>query len=70
MYIPVNPSFTIYKRGLRGSKLCRRVFVMNGLNDHKGLESIYKLRYSIVRGGVLGPPTRYLTQVVEKITRF
>ena len=25
---PVNPSFTIKKRGLRGSKLYRRVFVM------------------------------------------
>ena len=28
MYTPVNPSFTIYKWGLRGSKLHRRVFVM------------------------------------------
>ena len=28
MYTPVNPSFTIQKRGLRGSKLYRRVFVM------------------------------------------
>ena len=28
MYTPVNPSFTIYKWGLRGSKLYRRVFVM------------------------------------------
>ena len=28
MYIPVNPSFTIQKRGLRGSKLYRYVFVM------------------------------------------
>ena len=30
MYTPVNPSFTIYKWGLRGSKLYRRVFVMSG----------------------------------------
>ena len=29
MYTPVNPSFTIYKWGLRGSKLYRRVFVMH-----------------------------------------
>ena len=29
MYIPVNPSFTIEKRGLRGSKLYRHVFVMS-----------------------------------------
>ena len=29
MYTPVNPSFTILKWGLRGSKLYRRVFVMN-----------------------------------------
>ena len=28
MYTPVNPSFTIYKWGLRGSKLYRHVFVM------------------------------------------
>ena len=28
MYTPVNPSFTISKWGLRGSKLYRRVFVM------------------------------------------
>ena len=28
MYTPVNPSFTILKWGLRGSKLYRRVFVM------------------------------------------
>ena len=28
MYTPVNPSFTIEKWGLRGSKLYRRVFVM------------------------------------------
>ena len=28
MYTPVNPSFTIEKWGLRGSKLYRHVFVM------------------------------------------
>ena len=28
MYTPVNPSFTIWKWGLRGSKLCRYVFMM------------------------------------------
>ena len=28
MYTPVNPSFTIEKWGLRGTKLYRRVFVM------------------------------------------
>ena len=28
MYTPVNPSFIIYKWGLRGSKLYRHVFVM------------------------------------------
>ena len=28
MYTPVNPSFTIKKWGLRGSKLYRHVFVM------------------------------------------
>ena len=28
MYTPVNPSFTIQKWGLRGSKLYRRVYVM------------------------------------------
>ena len=28
MYAPVNPNFIIYKWGLRGSRLCRRVFVM------------------------------------------
>ena len=28
MYTPVNPSFTIYKWGLSGSKLYRYVFVM------------------------------------------
>ena len=28
MYTPVNPSFTVYKLGLRGSKLYRYVFVM------------------------------------------
>ena len=28
MYTPVNPSFTIQKWGLRGSKLYRNVFVM------------------------------------------
>ena len=31
MYTPVNPSFSIYKWGLRGSKLYRYVFVMNQL---------------------------------------
>ena len=31
MYIPVNPSFTIYKWGLRGLKLYRHVFVMEVL---------------------------------------
>ena len=31
MYTPVNPSFTIYKWGLRGSKLYRYVFVMQFL---------------------------------------
>ena len=29
MYTPVNPSFTILKWGLRGSKLYRHVFVMS-----------------------------------------
>ena len=29
MYTPVNPSFTISKWGLRGSKLYRHVFVMD-----------------------------------------
>ena len=29
MYTPVNPGFTIYKWGLRGSKLYRHVFVMH-----------------------------------------
>ena len=28
MYTPVNPSFTVLKWGLRGSKLYRRVFAM------------------------------------------
>ena len=28
MYTPVNPSFTIYKWGLKGSKLYRYVFLM------------------------------------------
>ena len=28
MHTPVNPSFTIYKCGLRGSKFYRHVFVM------------------------------------------
>ena len=31
MYTPVNPSFTIQKRGLMGSKLYRYVFVMNDI---------------------------------------
>ena len=31
MYTPVNPSFTIYKWSLRGSKLYRHVFVMSPL---------------------------------------
>ena len=31
MYTPLNPSFTIEKWGLRGSKLYRHVFVMNEL---------------------------------------
>ena len=29
MYTPVNPSFTIQKWGLRGSKLYRHVFMMD-----------------------------------------
>ena len=33
MYTPINPSFTIYKWGLRGSKLYRRVFVMISLSS-------------------------------------
>ena len=28
MFTPVNPSFTIQKRGLRGSKIYRHVFLM------------------------------------------
>ena len=34
MYTPVNPSFTIKKWGLMGSKLYRRVFVMGHLQKH------------------------------------
>ena len=33
MYTPVNPSFTIYKCGLRGSKLYRHVFVMKSKSE-------------------------------------
>ena len=33
MYTPVNPSFTILKWGLRGSKLYRHVFVMLKFNS-------------------------------------
>ena len=29
MYTPVNPSFTVFKWGFKGSKLYRHVFVMN-----------------------------------------
>ena len=29
MYTPLNPRFTIYKCGVRGSKLCKYVFVMS-----------------------------------------
>ena len=32
MSVLVNPSFTIYKWGLRGSKLYRRVFVIENTN--------------------------------------
>ena len=32
MYTPVNPSLTILKWGLRGSKLYRHVFVMGSIN--------------------------------------
>ena len=32
MYTPINPSFTILKWGLRGSKLYRLVFLMTFLN--------------------------------------
>ena len=32
VYTPVNPSFTIQKWGLRGSKLYKHVFVMRFLN--------------------------------------
>ena len=35
MYTPVNPSFTIKKWGLRGSKLYRRVFVMKRRRDEE-----------------------------------
>ena len=39
MYTPVNPSFTIQNRALRGSKLYRHVFVMsdkcNGVTEIK-----------------------------------
>ena len=34
MYTTVNPSFTVEKWGLMGSKLYRRVFVMSGTMCH------------------------------------
>ena len=37
-YTPVNPSFTIYKWGLRGSKLYRHVFVM--LSAHRSIRQL------------------------------
>ena len=35
MYTPVNPSFSIQKLGLRGSKLNRHVFVMKRVTKYK-----------------------------------
>ena len=43
MYTPLNPSFTIQKWGLRGSKLYRYVFVMNGLINLKRLREVNSL---------------------------
>ena len=33
MYTPINPSFTVQKWGLRGSKLYRRIFVMGQISN-------------------------------------
>ena len=49
MYTPVNPSFTIFKWGLRGSKLYRRVFVMwnSDVQDYPKSLSWFSLSYCI-----------------------
>ena len=47
IYTPVNPSFTIWKWGLRGSKLYRHVFMMHLLNlysmglVHRSMSSVH-----------------------------
>ena len=57
MYTPVNPSFTIWKWGLRGSKLYRHVFVMRWFrisccqfSGAKTQQISYLLCYSSYRG--------------------
>ena len=48
MYAPVNPSFTIQKWGLRGSKLYRYVFLMvpSGLCAHQRMKSAFDFAQS------------------------
>ena len=50
MYTPVNPSFTIYKWGLRGSTLYRHVFVMSlKLSLAVWFCSLFKLIHKLVQ---------------------
>ena len=47
MYSPVNPSFTIQKWGLRGSKLYRRVFVMTNMLSAELAQRVVKVKVNI-----------------------
>ena len=55
MSTPVNPSFTIYKWGLRGSKLYRYVFVMEGSIYHMLIVVTQKTMSPIWSGVLLLP---------------
>ena len=73
MYTPVNPSFAIYKGGLRGSKLYRYVFVMQRKKrvyftpeDHKyyDLWSCQKVCEVFLNKTFISPDTKLYRQIV------
>ena len=73
MYTPVNPSFTIQKWGLRGSKLYRRVFVMATANRQDDLD-----RYSTKKVinctrkciTIFISPRKYVVGIYEKFNVY
>ena len=66
MYTPVNPSFLIQKWGLRGSKLCRHVFVIKWYGCANWFWLFRLLTYGLIFIFSLQGPTWIYSGILER----